>query len=270
MHNPSLSTLVAWAPKGERIQSSRLELATVGWNYHDLPSLPSPPSLPSLPPTPLLPSPPSLPSLPQSLPPFCCQTLDFSNDVDSSLLQDEQDLSDFSRSYDSETQTPPLASREQPSQVDNPYISTNGELLIITCCVCDHMTYHVTIATLGSALSPDILSPESSSSSWRTPLSPVHMSPVRHAPLSPAIDTPPPLYAPPSPPPQVPQRPPSPTEVAMSSYVPPFLKVVSAAKRGDQQQVSSHASDLSARVIRLVGLADSAASALDRDADLVK
>lgn len=158
------------------------------------------------------------------------------------------------------------------------------------------MTSSHDLATLGSALNPDVLSPESSTSTWQTPLSPVYMSPVRQAPPSPVADTLPPLYALPSPTtstPQTPQDPtlpspppspatspprdpqlspatPSPTEVAMSSYVSPFQKVISAAARGDQQQLSTHSSDLSARVIRLTGMADSAASALDRNADLVR
>ena len=157
-----------------------------------------------------------------------------------------------------------------------------------------HMTCHMTdwlshdLATLGSPLNPDVLSPESSTSTWRTPLSPVYMSPVRRAPPSPVADTPPPFHVPPSPPPTSPPRSPlcpsppttspprdlpmspSPAELVMSSYVSPFQKVISAATRGDPQQLSNHASDLSARVIRLTGMADSAASALDRDTDLVK
>lgn len=56
----------------------------------------------------------------------------------------------------------------------------------------------------------------------------------------------------------------------MSSYVPPFRKLVSAVEKGNQQEVSSQASNLSARVIRLTELASSAASTLNDDTDLVR
>lgn len=62
----------------------------------------------------------------------------------------------------------------------------------------------------------------------------------------------------------------SPPEVAIQSYVSPLHKLVSAAESGDPEELSAHSSSLSARAIRLTGMAESAASALPEDVELVK
>lgn len=63
-------------------------------------------------------------------------------------------------------------------------------------------------------------------------------------------------------------EPDSPTRKTVQSYASPLQRLADAAKAGDAEQLQSHATQLTARTIRLTGIAESAASALKQDAQL--
>ena len=144
------------------------------------------------------------------------------------------------------------------------------------------------------------LSPNSSTSSWTIPMSPERTlgstfsqdlltSPVgwNHTPIPPDTITgnPPtsspfsPHSSPPTPLsysreeavlPEQDDSPPTPTEVEIQAYVSLLHKLVLAAERGDMKELSAHYSSLSALIIRLVGMAESSASTLREDTELVR
>ncbi len=88
---------------------------------------------------------------------------------------------------------------------------------------------------VGASLSPG--------SSWATPTA----TPTDHKPVT---------------------KPDSPTRKTIQSYATPLQRLADAAKSGDTAQLQSHATQLTARSIRLTGIAESAASALRQDAEL--
>ena len=90
-----------------------------------------------------------------------------------------------------------------------------------------------------------------STTSWTTPISPARTSSY---PATPSRVTP-----------RVPDE-----SETMRSYVSPLQRLVTAAKRGDTDAVPSHASQLSARIIRLTGLAESAAETLKPNTELAR
>lgn len=113
------------------------------------------------------------------------------------------------------------------------------------------MQFVIIKALLFSTDSSGTFSPEFSVStaSWKTPLSPDLTSSHPSTPF------------------RVARRAPDENKT-MRSYVSPLQKLVTAAKSGDPDGISSHATQLSARTIRLTTLAESAAKTLKPNTEL--
>lgn len=85
------------------------------------------------------------------------------------------------------------------------------------------------------------VSPEASTASWTTPSQP---SPHKYTPRS--------------------------STEAVGLYVSPLNRLVDAAEKGDTEGIPLHASQLSARTIRLTNIAESAAETLKPDTELAR